>query len=243
MNRNEIIYKFGDKNSASNPESKKLAKDYYDGFYENNEFPYYDERTTRRFLKVLLRKGRVARGGDILDVGCGTAFYTEHLHNIGFNATGIDISRVGILKGRSRYPSLSLIIGDASAMPFKHISFDALLMFGCSLTNTRDIQALQSYISSLVDYLKDGGVMILVGRSDLSGKTSADSEWIHHTYDEILNYVDRKKVEVDGPYMTNMRLISSLGRIAVNRFFSFLLKKFPGNHKWSFVYYIRRKKA
>lgn len=241
MNPKGTVNQFTNKSSLWDSNSRMLLKEQYDRFYRDSDFKYYSEKTTRRFLKALLGKGRVLNGAKILDVGCGTAFYTDQLRALGFNVIGVDISAVGVLKGRTRYPSLSLVVGDSSTMPSRCNSFDVLFMNGCSLANTHDIQTLRSYISYLRQFLKNTGALLLMGQSDFSGGTAANSEWIYHSYDEILKFVDQEKVIADGPYVTNLRLLSSLGRAGLNMVVSWLARVFPGNRKWSFVYYIRKR--
>ncbi|HUI29306.1 MAG TPA: methyltransferase domain-containing protein [Candidatus Acidoferrales bacterium] len=241
MNQDEHVHKSDDEISPLNLNSKRLLKNYYDCFYESSEFQYYTEKTTRRFLKALLRKGRVKTGAAVLDVGCGTAFYTEQLRIIGFNAIGIDISRVGILKGHSKYPFVPLIVGDISAMPLMPASFDVLFLSGCSLMNIPDVQAIRSNVLLLMNYLNKNGIFIFIGKSDFSGETLETSGWINHTYDEILSFVDREKVRTDGPYLTNIRLLSAFGPSVLNKASSSFIKKLPLNRKWSFVYFIRRR--
>jgi SAM-dependent methyltransferase len=217
-----------------------LLKEQYDRFYESSDFSYYDEKTTRRFLEVLLRKGRVLKGARALDVGCGTAYYTGQFLAMGLDVVGIDISTVGVLRGHSRYPSLPLLVGDASRMPFKEKLFDLLFVNGCSLANTRDVSAIRSFLSNLMRYLADTGVLLLLGRSDLSGGTAADSGWVYHTFKDILLFADRESAIVEGPYLTNIRLLSTFGPVGANRVLSFLARAFPLGRKWTFVYYIRK---
>ncbi len=124
--------------------SNRELKEYYDKFYRESEFQYYDVKTTQRFLDAVLGKCRVTTGSRILDIGCGTGFYTELLHGAGYDSMGIDISRVGLLKGRETHLELQLVAGDASSMPFIRGSFDVLFMNGCSLANTHDIDSIQT---------------------------------------------------------------------------------------------------
>lgn len=243
LEQNDRVYRFGDENLPLNPVTKKYLKEYYDNFFQRSDFKYYDEDTTRRFLRAILRKGRVTAGGTILDVGCATGFNTEQLRKIGHMTIGVDISRVGVKKGRSKYPLLILVVGDAAAMPFKDSSFNAILVMGCSLTNTRDLNAIQSYLTTLTKYLSDDGVVVVVGASNFSGEVESDNEWIHHRYEEVLRFVDLKVVDADGPYVTNLRLLSRLGNAALNSIFSYAARRFFGKKRWSIIYFIRKKRS
>ncbi|HEY9166247.1 MAG TPA: class I SAM-dependent methyltransferase [Candidatus Kryptonia bacterium] len=153
--RDDKVYRFGDDNLLSNVITKNELRDCYDRFHEKSEFVYYHNKTTRKFLTVLLRKARVRAGSSVLDVGCAVGFYTEQMRRLGFQSVGLDISRVGILRGREKYPASLFFVGDAADMPINDRSFDAIFMLGCSLTNTRDIQAIQIYLNRLMKFVRD----------------------------------------------------------------------------------------
>jgi len=240
-NDDDAVFRFGRENLPSNVLAKRELKEYYDRFYGKSEFKYYDERTARRFLHTLLKKAQVPPCATILDVGCGTGFYSEQLRIMGFRPFGLDISHVGLQKGRLQYPSLPLTVGDASIMPFKAGSFDAVFISGCSLTNTRDLLSIQDYITGLTEYAKDNGAVVFVGGSNFTGGTAENSEWISHRYEEILQFVNREKVDVGGPYVTNFRLLSKFGNLVLNKSFSSVARRLPGDRRWSLVYYIRKK--
>ncbi|MFZ1082676.1 MAG: class I SAM-dependent methyltransferase [Candidatus Kryptoniota bacterium] len=235
------VFRFGRENLPSNDLSKKEIKEYYDRFYGRTEFEHSDEKITRRFLRTLLKKARVLSHAAILDVGCATGFYAEQLRKMGYRTIGLDISQVGILKGQSKYLSLPLLVGDAAVLPFRGASFDVLFMSGCSLTNTRDMQAINEYFLYLMNYIKDDGVVIFISGSNFSGEIAPHSEWIHHSYDEILKFVDRKIVGVEGPYITALKFVSLFGKISLGKTFSSVIRMIPGRRSWSVVYFIRKK--
>lgn len=241
--QNTKVYRFGDYNLEGDSLTKKALREYYDKFYAGSEFTYYDESTTRKFLQSLLVKCGISSGCSILDVGCATGFYTKQFRDLGLWSVGIDISRAGIIKARSKYSTLSFVVGDAASMPFRLASFDALFVLGCSLTNTRDFHALRSYITYLTKYIKNGGVVVLIGGSNFTGEVSPHSEWIYHRYDEILQFVDRKAVGVKGPYVTNLKLLSRLGSVVLNPLSSFILRKCFGKKPSSVVYLISKTRA
>lgn len=237
------VFRFGDSNLQDDSLTKKSLKEYYDNFYAGSEFAYYDELTTKRFLRTFLRKCRIPIGASILDVGCATGFYTEQIRELGFRCVGIDLSSAGISRAHSKYPDLPFVVGDAAAMPFSLASFDALFMVGCSLTNTRDFHALQSYVVYLTRYIKDDGAVVLIGASNLTGEVSERSEWINHRYEELLQFVDRESVEVNGPHLTNLMLLAKLGGVVLNPISSVILRKFSNGKQLAVVYFIKKKAA
>lgn len=101
------VFRFGDSNLQDDSLTKKSLKEYYDNFYAGSEFAYYDELTTKRFLRTFLRKCRIPIGASILDVGCATGFYTEQIRELGFRCVGIDLSSAGILE---RTPNIQIFL-------------------------------------------------------------------------------------------------------------------------------------
>lgn len=235
------VYGSGNQNLPSNTITKERLRDYYDRFYEHSEFGHYNEPTTRKILRTLLNKAGVGNNAKVLDVGCATGFYTEQLHLLGVTSIGVDISRVGISRGRSNYPHLPFVVADAFRLPLVASSFDALFMSGCSLTNTRDFEAIQSFFLGLTDYLKDNGSLIVLSATDFSGRQSPSNEWIYHTYAEVLQYVDRNRMRVRGPFITHLRLLSKFKGLTLNGVASFFFKILPGKRRWSVVYFIGKK--
>ena len=237
----DITYKYGRENLRDNPVAKKGIQEYYDRFYAKSDFNYYKENITNRFLKTILKKGHVQKGATILDVGCATGFYTRQFGILGYKAVGVDISSVGIFKGHIKYPSAVLLVGDASVLPLKNSSFDVLFMYGCSLTNTDDLDAIRSFITYLTGFISDDGVLIFIGGSNFSGTTSYPSEWISHSYNDIKKFIDVSEACFEGPYITFLKPLSFVGAISLNKLFSTLCRIFPTRKSRTIIYYIRKK--
>jgi SAM-dependent methyltransferase len=241
VSQDDIVFKWGREKLPSNSVAKRGIREYYDRFYAKADFEYYTEQITGKFLRAILRKAGVREHSFILDVGCATGFYTEQFRLMGHSAVGLDISRVGIMKGHVKYPDLPLLVADAALMPFKPSSFDVLFMLGCSLTNTYDLRAIQEYVSYLTNYLKRNGVLIFMGGSNFLGGTSPSSEWIYHRYDEIMRFVDRDKVDASVPYVTFFKLTSTFGKFSLNKSLSFALRALPLKKPRNIIYFIRKK--
>jgi SAM-dependent methyltransferase len=62
----------------------------------------WDGVGVREDLRWLLDSGRVAPGARAVDLGCGSGANVVHLAEQGFDATGIDFSRVALDKARQR---------------------------------------------------------------------------------------------------------------------------------------------
>jgi len=66
-------------------------------------------------------------GGPVADVGCGTGHVTAHLHGLGLDAFGIDLSPGMIEVARRDHPGLRFLVGSMTALPLPDASLAGLL--------------------------------------------------------------------------------------------------------------------
>jgi ubiquinone/menaquinone biosynthesis C-methylase UbiE len=62
----------------------------------------------------------------VLDLGIGTGRFAKPLSELGFEVTGVDVSRRMLMKAREKGLD-RLVVGDAYALPFSDKSFDAAI--------------------------------------------------------------------------------------------------------------------
>jgi SAM-dependent methyltransferase len=82
-------------------------------------------------LLAALADGWIAAPGRVLDLGCGLGVELGHLAGLGFEAIGIDHSRVAIERAQASQPSVQFVIGEVRQLPFPAGAFDVLLDRGC----------------------------------------------------------------------------------------------------------------
>jgi len=77
----------------------------------------------------LLQRELDPRGSkQLLDVGCGTGWFTRRMsHLSGVQTTGVDINREWLEYARRRDPDSRYVQGDALALPFADNSFDSVV--------------------------------------------------------------------------------------------------------------------
>jgi SAM-dependent methyltransferase len=95
--------------------------------------------------------------GTLLDVGCGTGAHTVAFVRAGWAVTGVDISEDQLRLARQR--ALEVVQGDATALPFQHESFDAVV----SMWTHTDIDDFAGALAEMARVLRRGGPFVYVG--------------------------------------------------------------------------------
>jgi len=70
--------------------------------------------------------------GSLLEVGCGTGYFTAWLAELGFDAVGLDRSAPMLKAARERYPKIPFLLASGKSLPFLSRSF-AVVAFITSL--------------------------------------------------------------------------------------------------------------
>jgi demethylmenaquinone methyltransferase / 2-methoxy-6-polyprenyl-1,4-benzoquinol methylase len=96
-------------------------------------------------------------GERVLDLAAGTGVSTEELATSGAEVIGVDISQGMLRAGKKTRPLVTLLAGDALALPFADATFDAVtISFG--LRNVHDTAAA---LTELARVTKPGGRMVV----------------------------------------------------------------------------------
>ena len=102
--------------------------DYHDHmkqYYDRLAYEYEENEASRKEpaedLPGLLHAISVLPPARVLDVACGTGFFTQHL---GSEVTGLDQSEAMLKVARERVPWAKFVRGDAFQMPFMDRFFD-----------------------------------------------------------------------------------------------------------------------
>jgi SAM-dependent methyltransferase len=205
---------------------KEYIIDYYNKFYENNDFSYYSKKISLKLLKTICNNLSIPKGAKILDIGCGTGFYTDLFRQLGYNSVGIDISQTAIEKARYKYPNSTFNVADALNLPYDKNYFDIIFMFGCSVVNTDNLSRIDEIIQYLLQYIIDNGTIVLIGGTDFSGKRSEKSEWYNHTWDQLKEISYNKRYSIKGPFLSHLRLIYYFGCLGYSRIVTLLFYYF-----------------
>ena len=112
--------------------------------------------------------GRMPKGGNILDVGCGSGYVAEFLTTRGFTVTGIDVSRKMLDLAERKAPTATFLKMDMRRMDFTPGSFDGVVCLYSIIHVPRGSH--RRILSSFRELLKpDGLLLICTGWGDYVG--------------------------------------------------------------------------
>lgn len=116
--------------------------------------PLWDNNQVRKeeVIKLILDKGAVTKGADVLDVACGTGVLFPDYISRGATVTAIDISEEMVKKAKEKFPEVCVICGDAQTYSFEK-QFDAIMIYNAFPHFTNP----QKLFGNLTDALKKGG--------------------------------------------------------------------------------------
>ncbi|GAA3623880.1 class I SAM-dependent methyltransferase [Lentzea roselyniae] len=118
------------------------------------ELPYM-----RAALALFADLVRIAGGGAVADVGCGPGHVTAHLHDLGVDAFGIDLSPVMIDVARRDHPGLRFEVGSMTDLALDDASIAGLLAWW-SLIHVPD-DAVPAALAHFHRALRPGGLLAL----------------------------------------------------------------------------------
>lgn len=97
---------------------KNLAA--YDAWYQSARGGWIGQQEFSILLKLFTPKA----GQTLLDVGCGTGYFSQRFQQLGLQVTGLDPDLAMIEFAKTKDSQVKYIEGDAQALPFADNSFD-----------------------------------------------------------------------------------------------------------------------
>jgi demethylmenaquinone methyltransferase/2-methoxy-6-polyprenyl-1,4-benzoquinol methylase len=138
----------------------------------NTVLSFGQDRAWRRATRNALA---LRPGERVLDVGAGTGVSTAALARSGAYAVGADLSLGMLRAGRRARPDVSLLAGDALALPFADGAFDAVTI-SFALRNVVDVDAA---LRELARVTRPGGRLVIC---EFSHPTNAAFRTVYLSY-------------------------------------------------------------
>jgi len=114
----------------------------------------------REVLDRALRAAHVdPRGRAVLDVGCGSGFFTAYYLARGARLTGIDIAPISVERLSARHPNARFVLGDVSETPIEE-RFDLVNAFDV-LYHITDEMRWETAVRHLGDAVRPGGLLLV----------------------------------------------------------------------------------
>lgn len=92
----------------------------YDAWYETPRGNWIGQQEFSTVLKLINPNA----GQTVLDVGCGTGYFSQKFKQTGLNVTGLDLSLAMNQYTSAKYRDIEFIHADATKLPFADNSFD-----------------------------------------------------------------------------------------------------------------------
>jgi SAM-dependent methyltransferase len=143
---------------------KQIVADGYDNIAEQHEEWARSVRVEERakYTAVLLEK--LARGAEVLELGCGSGIPTTQRLAEKFAVTGVDISAKQVALAQQKVPAAKFIHADMTKLDFPQSSFDAAAAFYSMIHVPRDEQA--ELLCKIADWLRPGGYLVATMGAD-----------------------------------------------------------------------------
>lgn len=131
----------------------------YDAWYSTPKGAWIGDLETELLL-ALLRSGP---GMSLLDAGSGTGYFTRRFTETGLRVTGLEPDPKMLDYARHKYPDISFVRGDVTALPFREQSFD----FVAAVTSLCFVSKPELALNQMWRTARHGIVVGLLNRTSL----------------------------------------------------------------------------
>jgi len=184
----------------------------------------------------------MARGGKVLDIGCGVGDVCELLFKHKFNVYGVDISEEAIKLAQKKVPQGQFSqINNDSALPYPGSFFDTITCLGV-LEHVLNPEIL---LQECKRALKISGIAIFVvpnslspyflfssGTGQIYEKPRTHAEWRDLLYSNGFNIIKTSKDP--GPTMVKSYPLRKKAKLLIHRFLNLL----PTNYIYQFIFVV-----
>jgi SAM-dependent methyltransferase len=111
-------------------QDKNAERVFFDEFAQVHDYDVFDERGYTRLLRLFSDLVRPLANERLLDVGCGSGAFTEHVSAMDLRTVGVDLSFQLIRSAVGKISSSNFMVGDAEILPFGDNQFDIIIFSG-----------------------------------------------------------------------------------------------------------------
>ena len=128
--------------------------------FTNPAYLFHMQDLEWQVLRELRTAGVEIAGANVLEVGSGFGQILHRLREFGAaRAAGVELSEERAEASKQRYPTLEIIAGDASDLPFEDGSFDLVTQFTC-LSSVLDPSLRAAIAAEMWRVLAPGGAVL-----------------------------------------------------------------------------------
>ena len=113
----------------------------------------------RAVLALFAERVRLSGGGSVGDLGCGPGRITSHLHGLGLDVFGVDLSPAMVAVARRAHPRLPFEVGSLLALPVRNDALAGAVAW-YSVIHTPP-ERLPDVVGELVRVVRPGGWLVL----------------------------------------------------------------------------------
>lgn len=193
----------------------------YDNWYKSTRGRWIAEQE----FSVLLKLFTPNKGQTLLDVGCGTGYFSQRFNQFGMQVTGIDPDPAMLKYAQDKNNQITYIEGDALNLPFSDNSFD----YCSAVTSLCFIAEPVEALSEMLRVSRHGVMLGLLNRHSLLHIKKQHSisykgaRW--DTTTEVQQWCDKLKADVE--MMTKSAVWIPSAGILARSLEMFLTDKFP----------------
>ncbi len=173
----------------TSPEFPSLADQerFWETWQEAKSITEWSQIRAEVILNLL--RGLSLKDSEILDLGCGTGWFTERLAAFG-KATGTDLSLKAIEEAKRRFPQGTFVGGDLFQVPLPEAHYDVVV----SQQVIAHVVDQPRYVERAASLLKPRGHLILTTPNKFVMDRLGDQGWDATPPEHIEQWLDRKAV-------------------------------------------------
>lgn len=192
-----------------------ISTDYFENEYKKMKGSYFSSAFTygRMKLELLLEEimRNLAQNSNVLDIGCGTGEQIRRYRNLGFNVVGIEPAKNMRLIAQKHNPSVPIVDGVITNLPFNNDSFDFISAIEV-LRYLHPLDIQQAY-KEMLRVLRPGGKLFF----SMVNRYALDGFYIYYILRNLLFeiiHVDNEK-PVHCEFVTPRKVQQELNKLGV----------------------------